>query len=71
MMPIYCHHEDDLDSFHLITSQIVDMGNATQAEIVRAFGISTTSMKRWVKRYRENGSKGFFAKRRGRGVKAS
>ena len=66
-MPIYCHPEADLASFHFITAQMVILGNATQAEIVRAFGISVISMKRWVKRYREEGAKGFFGERRGRG----
>jgi transposase-like protein len=60
MMPIFSHAEDDLASFRFITSQIVVLGNATQAEIVRAFGISAISMKRYVKRYRARGPSGFF-----------
>jgi hypothetical protein len=67
MMPIFTHREDDLASFRLITAQLAAMGNATQAELVRAFGISTISMKRWVKLFRAKGPKGFYEKRRGRG----
>lgn len=67
MMPIFSHHEDDLSSFRFITAQMAVLGNATQAEIVRAFGISTISMKRYVKRYRERGPSGFFEKPRSRG----
>jgi transposase-like protein len=67
MMPIFSHAEDDLASFRFITSQMVVLGNATQAEIVRAFGISPISMKRYVKRYRERGLAGFFDTPRRRG----
>jgi len=64
MMPIFSHHEKDLPSFRFITAQLVVLGNATQAEIVRSFGISTISMKRYVKRYQERGPAGFFEKPR-------
>ena len=60
-MPIYQHPEDDIRSFRLITSQIIVNGNAKQSEIVRAFGVSSISVKRWVKRYREEGAQGFFS----------
>jgi len=66
-MPLYMHHEDDVSSFRLITAQMAVLGVASQAEIVRAFGISAISMKRYVKLYRERGPSGFFEKRRGRG----
>jgi hypothetical protein len=59
-MPVYQHPEVDVQSFRFFTSQIVVNGNATQAEIVRAFGVSTISVKRWVKKYRQQGSKVFF-----------
>ena len=65
-MPIFSHHVDDLKSFRLITSQLVVNGVASQAEIVRAFGVSKISVKRYVKRYREEGAEGFFKARKGR-----
>lgn len=65
-MPVFSHAIKDLKSFRLITAQFVVNGNATQAEIVRAFGISTISMKRYVKLYREEGVEGFFKPRRPR-----
>lgn len=64
--PVYSHRADDLAAFRFITSQLVVNGNATQAEIVRAFGISPISMKRYVKRLREKGPSGFFEKQRKR-----
>jgi len=68
MMPLFSHHEKDLPSFRFITAQLVVLGNARQAEIVRSFGISTVSMKRYVKRYRQSGPAGFFEKPRRRGA---
>ncbi len=59
-MPVYQHSEDDYASFRLFTTQLVVNGNATQAEIVRAFDVSSSSVKRWVKKYREKGPAAFF-----------
>ena len=60
IMPVYQHPEADIQSFRFFTSQIVVNGNATQAEIVKVFGVSAISVKRWVKKYRNEGGKGFF-----------
>src|SRR2546425_4324855 len=65
-MPVFSHDEKDYASFRMFTSQLVEDGNCTQAEIVRAFGISTISMKRYVKKYREGGPARFFQKKRTR-----
>lgn len=65
-MPIFSHKIDDLKLFRLITSQLVVNGVASQAEIVRAFGVSKISVKRYVKRYRKEGAEGFFKPRKGR-----
>ena len=59
-MPVYQHPEEYLRSFRLFTSKLVVNGNAKQSEIVKAFGVSTISVKRWVKKYREEGAEGFF-----------
>jgi len=59
-MPVYQHPEGDIQSFRLFTSQIVINGNAKQSEIVRAFKVSSISVKRWVKKYREYGAQAFF-----------
>jgi DNA invertase Pin-like site-specific DNA recombinase len=67
MMPIFSHHESDLKSFRLITSQLVVNGVATQSEIVRAFRVSKISVKRSVKIYREEGPIVFFKPRKSRG----
>ena len=62
-MPVFHHSEKDYASFRLFTTQLVVNGNATQAEIVRCFGVSPSSVKRWVKKYRENGPEAFFYRR--------
>jgi len=59
-MPVFSHAEQDRASFRMFTSQLVVNGNCTQAQIVRALGISATSRKRYVKRYRQEGAAGFF-----------
>lgn len=62
-MPIYSHKVEDYKTFRMYTSQLVVDGNATQMEIVRAFGVSEISVKRWVKKYREEGPEGFYKER--------
>jgi hypothetical protein len=68
-MPVFSHAQDDSRTFRMITSQFVVNGNATQADIVRAFGVSDISVKRSVKTYRERGVGGFYAARHVRGAK--
>ena len=60
MMPVFQHPEEDLSSFRLFTSQLVVNGNVKQVDIVDAFGVSSISVKRWVKKYREKGAEAFF-----------
>ena len=55
-LPVFSHAESDLKSFRLFASQLVVNGSCTQAELVRASGISSISMKRHVKRLRGGGS---------------
>ena len=65
-LPVFTHAGSDLKSFRLYTSQLVVNGICTQAEVVRAFGISFISMKRHVKSLRTGGSQAFFGPRRKR-----
>lgn len=62
-LPVFTHGEKDLKSFRMYTSQLVVNGTCTQAELVRALGISSISMKRHVKKLRAGGSQAFFAPR--------
>jgi len=66
-MPVFTHDINDTASFKMITAQFYLNGNAKQAEIARAFGVSKISIKRAVKRYQDEGPKGFYAPRKTRG----
>ena len=60
-LPVYVHDKSDLATFRLFSTQLVINGNATQAEISRAFGVPLVTVKRYVKLYREHGAAAFFA----------
>jgi hypothetical protein len=66
-MPVFIHEENDRATFRMITSQFCVNGNTRQADIVRAFGVTTISVKRSVKLYRKKGPAGFYAPRPPRG----
>jgi transposase-like protein len=61
--PVFSHDEKDTASFQMFTSQLVALGRCKQVDIVRAFGVSTISVKRHVKKYREGGAQAFFKPR--------
>ena len=67
-MPVFVHDKDDLNTFRMITSQFYVNGNATQAEICRAFGLPAITVKRAVKKYREFGPSGFYEPKKTRGA---
>ena len=60
-LPVFTHEAADLQSFRLFTTQLIINCSATQSEILAAFGVSLTTVKRCVKRYRQGGSKAMFA----------
>ena len=59
-LPVFIHDKEDLATFRLFTSQLVINGNASQAQIARAFGVPLVTVKRYVKLYREGGTAAFF-----------
>lgn len=59
-LPVFTHEVADLASFRLFTTQLIVNGTASQGQIVQAFGISATTVKRCIKRYREGGTGVFF-----------
>lgn len=66
-MPLFSHRETDVASFHMIIAQFYLNGHVKQADLCRAFGVTAISVKRAVKLHREQGVKGFFVPRKGRG----
>ena len=67
-LPVFSHAENDMATFRMITSQFCVNGRAKQSDIIRAFGVTSISVKRSVKTYREKGPKGFYARRVTRGA---
>jgi hypothetical protein len=67
-MPVFTHAETDVATFRMITSQFCVSGHVKQSDIIRTFGVTSISVKRSVKTYREKGPKGFYAPRVTRGA---
>ena len=59
-LPVFMHRTEDLGSFRLFTTQLIVNGTATQGQIVRAFGVPLTTVKRGCRVYRERGAAAFF-----------
>ena len=68
VQPVFEHPEDDRQSFRMFTAQLCCQGACTQAQIIRAFGVSKNSVLRSVAKYLEEGIDGFYGPRRGRGA---
>jgi predicted transcriptional regulator len=67
-LPVFSHDENDIASFQMITAQFFVNGYVKQMDIVRAFGVTAISVKRAVKRFKEEGVKGFYAEKKTRGA---
>jgi transposase len=68
-LPVLTHEPDDLATFRMFTTQLIVNGTASQGQIAKTFGLSLTTVKRCVKKFRERGSKAFYqapAQRKGR-----
>jgi hypothetical protein len=60
-LPVFQQEEQDVRSFRMFTSQTIATGTVKPREIVQTFGVPTIAVKRYVKLYREQGAKGFYA----------
>jgi biotin operon repressor len=59
-LPVFTHDIADIASFRLFTTQLIENGTVSQGNIAKVFGISLTTIKRCVKRYREKGPEAFY-----------
>jgi transposase len=59
-LPVFQHEEQDVPSFRMFTSQLIVGGTVKPKEIVKTFGVPLVTVKRYVKLYRDRGSKGFY-----------
>lgn len=64
-LPVFSHAVDDLNSFRMIVSQLYINGSVAQSKLAQVFQIKPLALKRWVKRYREEGPGTFFKSRKG------
>ena len=68
VQPMFQHAEGDLRSFRMFTAQLCVHGGCKQAEIIKAFGVSKSSVLRSINKYRREGIDGFYRPRRARGA---
>jgi transposase len=66
--PVFQHSEEDLRSFRMFTAQLCVQGACKQADVIKAFGVSKSSVLRSVRKYRKEGIQGFYRTRRTRGA---
>ena len=59
-LPVFQHEETDVRSFRMFTSQMVVTGSVKPREIVETFGVPMVTVKRYMKVYRQHGTKGFY-----------
>jgi hypothetical protein len=67
VQPVFQHPEADQRSFRMFTALLCVQGACTQAQIIRAFGVSKNSVLRSVAKYQKEGIEGFYRARKGRG----
>jgi len=48
-LPVLCHHVDNQNLFRLFCSQLINMENATAAELSRALGVNREKLSRWAR----------------------
>ena len=59
-LAVFQHEEQDVRSFRMFTSQMIVNGTVKPKEIVKAFGVPSITVKRYVKVFRDHGAKGFY-----------
>ena len=59
-LPVFTHSAQDLASFRFFNTQLIVNGTASQGDIVKAFGVPLTTVKRCSRLYRERGASAFF-----------
>ena len=61
--PVYFHKADDQKMFMMATSQLIESGGCRQVEIIKAFGVSKSSVIRSLNILRNHGPNAFFKPR--------
>jgi len=63
-MTVFEHAEQDVRSFRIFTSQMIEGGAVKPKEIAKTFGVPMITVKRFMKLNREGGSHGFYEQSR-------
>ena len=53
--PVFCHHVRDGIRFRSFCSQMINLGNATSAELARALNVNHEKLSRWARLDRSSG----------------
>ena len=53
-LPIFRHHVNNQDDFRSFCCQLINLGNATSAEISKALGVNHEKLSRWARLDRES-----------------
>lgn len=64
---IYCHSEQDRNSYRYIMSNLVSNGLCTISELSTALGVNRKNIERYVKSFKEHGADYFFNREDNRG----
>jgi transposase len=64
---VFQHAENDRRSFQMFTAQLIFQGQCRHVDIVRAFGVSKSSVIRSVNTFRDGSATAFYASRATRG----
>ena len=67
VLPVFSHGEKDWATFRMITAQFIEQGHLRVVDVSCAFGVPALSVKRALKRYRQEGPQGFYVPPRRRG----
>lgn len=65
--PIFCHSQEDKDSYRFIMANLVVTGLCTPKELSDALGVRIRTIQRYAKEMREKGSGCFFNREDNRG----
>jgi len=66
-LPVFSHGVEDIQSFRFVTSNFIHQGLCGQSDIARSFNIPIGSVKRNLKKFREEGEAAFFSEDKRRG----
>jgi len=66
LLPVFQHAENDLRTFRMYTSSLIDLGEVRQVEIAEGFGVPLPTVKRYLKLLREHDQEAFYSNQKRR-----